>query len=485
MKPTIFRLCLLLFLCSNTFSQTKHESIENLVYDFHKKQKFDGVILVAKNEKIIYENALGLANREWNIPHIVDGRFVIGSLSKQFIAALTLILAQEGKLDLNKAIGRYLPELPNDSIANNVTVHHLLSNTSGLHHYSAWDDFLDNKDRLVYSKKDLLKLYENLSLEFTPGTKYKYSSLGYLLIGFILENVSKTDLPSLLNQKIFIPSKMTNSLLPVRDEIIPTRVNSYRYNYKKAMYDNANYRDPSTTFSAGGIISTAKDLYKWLRVLNKNTLLKEQSKTLLYTPVHNNYAYGWRTTFRGINESVHWHSGQSTGYTSVIAKFPDTGHCIIILSNIRDMAYRDLVIQISNILFERKVTYPKKSLLKKLLKETVNKDVKQAISTYYKLKANSKNEYSFSERELLVLAIEMRSEGMYKEALEILFLNLKEYEDQSRFHLTNLFLIARTYEDLEKFDKAKEFYNKVLKIKPNHKGAIDRIEGLKKLKKAN
>lgn len=475
MKARILITVFLSFLLFNSYGQVKKEAIENLVDQFHKYNKFSGTIIIANDKEIIYKDAIGLANREWNIPHKLEGKFVIGSLSKQFVAALTLIYNQEGKIDLNIPIIKYIPELPNSDILKSVTIHHLLSSTSGLPHYNAWDDFLENKDRLTYSKEDLLKMFKEVELEFEPGARHRYSSLGYLILGYILENVGGNDLATLLSNKILSPCNMSNTLLPKRDEIIPQRVTSYRYNYSTAQYDNANYRDPSTTFSAGGIISTVSDLLIWDRILKGNTILTDASKQLLFNPVDRNYAYGWRTMLRE-DMQVLWHAGQSTGYKSMMARLPETGYSIIILSNIRDMPHVEITNQIINILFDNEVTYPKKSLLKTLLKEIVSSDVIKAIDLYFNIKENHFNEYSFSETELLILGMELNSEKMFNEAIEILKLNLKE---NTSYRINNFLLLGRNYEAVNKTKEAILNYEEALKIDPSNERANERLKALK------
>jgi len=452
--------------------QEKAEALKNLIHSFYETGHFSGNVIVAKEGKILYQEAIGLADREWDIEHDMEGKFIIGSLSKQFMGALAMILHQEGKLDLDAKVLSFFPLFPNPEIADKVTVHHLLSNTSGLPHYGAWEDFMEKYDRLPYSRSDLFEKFKGMELRFEPGTQHGYSSLGFLLLGFILEEAGGDELGNLLQEKIFQPSGMSHSSLDDHITILPKRVRAYRYNYQKARYDNANYRDPSTTFAAGGGLTTAGDLLKWDRILAGNRLLSEASRKKLFTPVRENYAYGWRTALPGRTDSleVQWHAGQVTGYLSMLARLPKEGYCIILLSNIRDMAYLDITNQIINILHDQPVERPRRSLLKRLLEEIVEKNVEAAVSLYHRLRKNQRNAYTFSEVELLILGIELNSEGMHREALKMLELCLEEYPE-SGYLVNNWMLLGETHEVLGHRPQAIRCYEEVLKIDPDNEEA--------------
>ncbi len=468
------------FIGSTVLAQGKVAELDQLVQQYFETGQFTGNVLVAQHGKVLFEKSVGLANREWEIPHSMGGKFIIGSLSKQFIGALTLVLQQEDKLKVTDKIKDHLPEFPNQDIASRVSIRQLLSCSSGLPHYGAWEDFMEKRDRLPYTREELLELFRQVELEFEPGAQHGYSSLGYLILGFILENAGGADLGTLLREKIFEPSGMHDTSLDDQISILPRRVSAYRYNYQKARYDNANYRDPSTTFSAGGILSTARDLLKWDRVLEGNELLTEASKEQLFSAVHANYAYGWRTAMprRTDSLSVHWHAGQVTGYLSMMARLPEEGYCIILLSNIRDMAYLDMTNQILNVLYDLPVERPRHSLLKRLLKEIVDKNADAAEQLYFSLKANELEAYSFSEVELIILGIELNSEGMHEQAVAMLELNRREYPD-SGYLLDNLYFLGINYEALGKKQEAMRCFEEALDLDPENERVRARAEALK------
>lgn len=481
--PTLISIFLFVHFFSSPFvnAQDKLAELDQLTQQFYETGQFTGNVLVAKEGEIVFEKSVGLADREWKIPHQKEGKFIIGSLSKQFIAALTLILQQEGKLSVEDKIKDHLPEYPDPEIAARVSIHQLLSCTSGLPHYGAWEDFMEKRDRLPYTRKELLSLFQDVELAFEPGSQHGYSSLGYLILGFILENAGGADLGSLLEEKIFEPGNMNDTSLDDQVTILPNRVRAYRYNYQKARYDNANYRDPSTSFSAGGIISTARNLLKWDRLLEGNKLLTADSRKQLFTPSYANYAYGWRRAMPRRTDSlaIQWHAGQVTGYLSMMARLPEEGYCIILLSNIRDMAYLDMTNQLLNVLYDQPVEYPRRSLLKRLLEEIVEKNARAAEQLYFHLKEKEMDKYSFSEVELIILGIELNSEGMHEQAVAMLELNRREYPE-SRYLLDNLFFLGIAYENVGNKKEALRCLEKALELDPENERVLRRVEGLKR-----
>ena len=168
------------------FGQSKKEKLSEIMKTYHNYNMFDGAVLVSENGKIIYKEAFGLANREWNIPNTTDTKFMIGSVSKPITATLILILVQKRLVSLNKTIEDYLPEFKNKPAAK-VTIRQLLSHTSGIPNYDIIKDFFPRISRQSFSREDYVKIYQDSALAFAPGIRYMYSSWGYFTLGYIIE----------------------------------------------------------------------------------------------------------------------------------------------------------------------------------------------------------------------------------------------------------------------------------------------------------
>lgn len=172
--------------------------------------QFNGTILVKKGESIIYQNAFGLANREWNIPNTLDSKFLIGSIGKPITAFMTLILVDDGLIDLNATINKYIPDYSGPG-KNKATIHQLLTHTSGIPNHGAIPNLSKKLVRWIFDTDQYLELIQNLELQFEPGTGFAHSGIAYNLLAIICEKVAKKDFADLLNDRLFIPLGMKNT----------------------------------------------------------------------------------------------------------------------------------------------------------------------------------------------------------------------------------------------------------------------------------
>jgi len=184
-----------------THNLSKADKLEELLTTYALHGKFQGSILVAEENEIIYKKGFGVANMEWDIPNQPDTKFRIASITKQFTALLIVQLASENKLDLNVPISTYLPDYPKKS-ANIITIQHLLTHTSGIPEF---DDFVNYNDieRNRYRPNELVNIFANGDLQFTPGEKFSYTNPGYVILGVIIEKITGKRYEQVLQDRIF------------------------------------------------------------------------------------------------------------------------------------------------------------------------------------------------------------------------------------------------------------------------------------------
>ena len=289
-----------LILCLGFFqvlsSQTRSDKLKSIMQRYHNYNMFDGAVLVAKNGKIIYKDAFGLANREWNIPNKADTKFMIGSLSKPLTATLVLLQVQKGLLHLDKPIEAYLPEFKNKPAAV-VTIRQLLNHTSGIKNYDIIRDFFPRISRQYFTHQDYLSVFIDSSLAFTPGSQYAYSSWGYFTLGYLLEKVTNKSYGQLMSDDIFKKLQMTNSGSYYHTQIVHQRASGYDYSF--GGYTSSDFRDQSNTMGTGDIYSTVEDLYKFHMALANQTLLQKHLTDLMFTPGIGDarYGMGWFNKF--------------------------------------------------------------------------------------------------------------------------------------------------------------------------------------------
>jgi len=327
------------------------------------RSPFSGSVLVAKKGEIIFEDAYGDANRTTETPNTIDTKFGIGSVTKQFTAMLVMQLVEKNKMQLEDTIGKYLPYLPAEK-ANHITIHQLLSNTSGLPHYNGLETIgvsLKQFANTKYTPKALAELIGKTHLINTPGTTYEYSSLGYHLLGVIIEEVSGTPYADLLESQIIKPLNLKNTGFGTNEYIKDNLAKGYSYKevYGWDWWFNskhggqttlASFRDQSTAYSAGGIHSTVKELFIWSEAIKSNTLLSPEMTTRMLTPNKHGYCYGWVRNWDDIlekntNVDLYGHGGALFGNSAFIALYDDET-TIIYLSNRSNLKAEEILHQI-------------------------------------------------------------------------------------------------------------------------------------------
>jgi len=411
-------------------AQNKSKQIDDLISLYNKYDQFNGAALVAENGKVIYKKGFGLANMEWNIPNEPDTRFRLGSITKQFTATLILQLVEQGKLKLDGKVSDYLDGYRKDTGAK-ITIHHLLSHTSGLPNYTAQPGFLETVSRNPYAVEAFVRQFASGDLEFEPGAKFNYSNSGYFLLGAIIEKVTGKSYEQVLKENIFDPLGMKNTGYDHYDAIIGKRAAGYVKT--PSGYRNAPYLDMTIPYAAGSLYSTVEDLFLWDQALNEGKVLSAKSKELMFKPNLEDYGYGFviKNTSLGPNKlavPIIQHNGGINGFNTIIIRFVRDKRLIALLNNAaQGRALDKLADGITNILYEQPYEPPKRSIAELLLKTVEEKGVAAAITQYRELKTGKANEYDFSEPELNTLGYQLLRTKKVPESIEIFKLNVEAY----------------------------------------------------------
>lgn len=323
---------LFLIICSGLSAQKLETKIDSLIASKFKTENPGAVFLAVKNGKVIYRKAFGMANLEMNVKMKSGSVFEIGSMTKQFTAVSILMLAEQGKLQLNDKITKYIPDYPMDG--NVITIHHLLTHTSGIKDFTSMKSIKDIARRDL-SPKELVDFFKNEPIDFKPGEQYKYCNSGYVLLGYIIEIVSGQTYEDFITQTIFKKVGMENSYYASHDKIIKNRVSGYR---EKEGFVNANYISFSIPYASGSIMSTVDDLMKWQNAINANVLLSPTytEKAFINYQLNNgtniDYGYGWHLE-KVKNKIVREHGGSIFGFKSMGVYEPTEQIYVVGLSN--------------------------------------------------------------------------------------------------------------------------------------------------------
>ena len=453
------------------FAQAKGHKIDELLSLYHNYQQFNGAALVAENGKVIYKKGFGLANMEWNIPNEPDTKFRLGSITKQFTATLILQLVEQGKIKLDGKVSDYLPDYRKDT-GDRMTIHHLLSHTSGIPNYTGQAGFFESVSRNPFKVDDFVKKYASGDLEFEPGAKFNYSNSGYFLLGAIIEKVTGEPYEQVLKEKILDPVGMKNSGYDHYGTVLGKRAAGYVRTPRG--YENAPYLDMTIPYAAGSLYSTVEDLFLWDQALYGEKVLSAASKELMFKPNLENYGYGFgiRKASLGPNKiavPVIEHNGGINGFSTTILRLVGDKRLIVLLDNTSQGRYLDgIALGITNILYDQPYESPRQSIADTLRKTVIEKDIAFAVKQYRELKATRNSEYDFREAELNTLGYQLLQMNKVVEAIEIFKLNVEAYPQA-----------ANTYDSLGEAymahgdkDLAIINYKKSLELNPKNAGAI-------------
>ena len=333
---------------SPTVAADAASKIDKILTVHTERETFTGAVLVARNSEILLSQGYGWADRENQIPNTPQTKYRLGSITKQFTAMAILILQSREQLNVQERICRYLPECPDSW--QEITIHHLLSHTSGIPDLTEFPDFDTFKAR-PSPPEQTIALFRDKPLDFQPGEKWSYSNSGYILLGYIIEQASGQSYEMFLQQNIFDPLQMTNTSYDHNDGSLATG-----YTGVSSHWEEPDYIDMTLPYAAGGLYSTVEDLYCWDQALYTEQLVSQESLDLMFTPHAKiaafglGYGYGWFVGQMNQHQAVS-HGGGIDGFITEIRRYIDDKVTIIILSNRETTNVPQIADQIASIAF--------------------------------------------------------------------------------------------------------------------------------------
>lgn len=298
-------------------------SMLHLLMDSLSQQgRYNGVILVADEGRVVFKKAYGYSKTEPGKPFSVDTEMQLASVSKPFTAVATLMLIEQGALNFDDDIRKYLPELP----YRGITVRHLLNHTSGLPDYlnrpKIFEKYFRKKDYLT--NNDLLRILatHRIPLEFQPGKKHRYCNTGYALLPLIIERVTARSFTDFMQENIFDKIGMSSTYL-------------YSPQRHAKMLREKESRDG--ILGDKGVFSTVDDMFRWDRALYGDVLISQKTLAAAFErgitlgEEKFNYGYGWRISETDFGEKIIYHKGFWQGATPMLIRIVDCNRTIISL----------------------------------------------------------------------------------------------------------------------------------------------------------
>jgi CubicO group peptidase (beta-lactamase class C family) len=459
---------------SNSISsnETKAEKIDELVSTYSDYGEFNGSVLVATEGEVIFKKGFGFANMEWDIPNETDTKFRLASVTKQFTAMLILQLASENKLKLHEPIATYLPDYPKKN-GKRITVHHLLTHTSGTPRIA---DFVREKDieRDNYKPSDLLKIFSEGALDFTPGERFAYSNEGYIILGAIIEEITGLSYEKVLQNRILTPLEMVNTGYDHNRNLLKNRASGYSKAFD-GEFVNTSYIDMSFPYAAGSMYSTVEDLFLWDQALYTEKLLPKKYRDLIFK-IHTSardeaYGYGWfigDVAVGNTNDYVqaNAHGGGIYGFNTRITRIQSNKSLIVLLNNTDSAPLREMTVGINGILNDKPYDFPKKSVANSLFEVIDTEGIEEGITFFNAVKDD--NAYYHDENEMNVASYKFMQSNRLEAAAEVLRLAIVAFPNA--FNLYDSY--GQILLSLGEKEKAIENYKKSVELNPNNQNGI-------------
>jgi CubicO group peptidase (beta-lactamase class C family) len=302
-------------------------------------ERFSGAVLVGRiangRATTLFSEAYGLADRENRIANTVDTRFRNGSMNKMFTAVAVLKLVQDGKIELTDTLGKHVTDYPNRAIADEVTIHHLLTHTGGTGDIFG-PEFAANRLTLR-THDDYVALFGQRAPAFTPGSRYAYSNYGMVLLGVLIERVSGQSYYDYVAEHVYAPAGMTRTGSEPESEVVSDRSIGYVRARGAGGWTPNTDTLPHRGTAAGGGYTTVGDLLKFANALLAHELLDAAHTELLITgkvdvSLNVRYAYGFEDS-RKDGVRVVGHSGGAPGMSGDLRIYPSSGYVVAALSN--------------------------------------------------------------------------------------------------------------------------------------------------------
>ncbi len=356
----------------------KIKTIDAQIQQHYPKEGAGVAVLVLKGDDVLYKKAHGQAVIEFQLPMRADTPFNVGSITKQFTAVSILMLQEAGKLNLTDNINRYIPEYK-QSNKNNITIKNLLTHTAGVPNY-------DGKNGYTHHGTDgdsfdfLLNAFNDLPLEFTPGTDVNYSNSGYILLGRIIEKVSNLSYIDFVKQHIFKKLQMVDSRFYDYYDIVPGLSKGYEINDKPPFNIIHGKAVKPSYLGDGGIVSTLDDLTKWYKALRKNTLISQDSQKLAFSSFtlsdgrDSKMALGWKAAKLGKFDTIE-HGGNNHNFENYVMLIPEEELIIMVFSNLNKSYPGELAEKLASTLLDLPQAQKKPIML-------TNKQLTQFVGTY-------------------------------------------------------------------------------------------------------
>ncbi|PLS18519.1 penicillin-binding protein [Bacillus sp. M6-12] len=248
---------------------------------------FNGTVLIGYQDRILFKGGYGSSSFQYAIPNTPETIFRVGSITKAFTAMAILLLHEQGSLNIEDTVSVFLPDFPN---GDRITIHQLMTHTSGVKNFTANSDYWSTRMRLPFTLEETIDSFKEPPLGFNPGTKMDYSNSGYILLTAIIEKAAQMPYADFLKKWIFIKLGLANTGVDNGRTIIKGLATGHTV-WEDVIH--TSFIDMTFPLGAYGIYSCVEDLFKWSRALVKYQLLPKELQDRMFCGFEKGYGYGW------------------------------------------------------------------------------------------------------------------------------------------------------------------------------------------------
>lgn len=326
------------------------DRLETVAESYASGNEIMGRVLVVEGDRTLMDKSYGMADLEWNIPNAPDVKFRLCSVTKQFTAALVLLLQEDGLLSISDPAAKYLPDAPKSW--EKITLAQLLGHTSGI------PELIKDKEFSAWSMSprtpaEEFAFFRSKPLDFEPGARFAYSNSNFIVLGLVIEKVSGQSYGDLLRKRILLPLGMKDSGLDTDELILPKRSQGYNRN-KNGLTSARQSMSMTVPWAAGSMYSTTGDLLLWGRALFGGKVLNDASLRAMTTAGTGSYGLGVEVTeIDGLK--VVKQNGGLPGFSAQVTYVPERKIAIIVLSNVYGPAAAAMGPQLLNIVLGKPV----------------------------------------------------------------------------------------------------------------------------------
>ena len=461
-------LLIVIFICPLQ-AQEINDKLDAMMSEYMGLDQFSGSVLLAKDGEILYAKAFGEADKDFHVKNTLNTKYNIGSIGKTFTGISIMQLTEQKKLNVNDPVKKYLPDFP---FGEKITLHHLLTHTSGTYNYFAHPDFSTKMFR-IRSVSDALPLIYDQPLRFeTPGEQFSYSNSGIVILGAVIEKLTGQSYAEYIKEHILIPAGMNDTGINYLEDVVENRAVGYSKSIS-GIYKRNIYNVPPAN-ADGGIETTVYDMLKYDQALYNNILLSEESKQKMFTPFRNDYGYCFGIT-KDFGNTIVGHSGGTTGVSAMFHRYLNDRYVIIVLSNYSRTA-GPVSRSIEAIVFGRDYPKPQLPIGEFIYRMITDKGVDHLVENFQAI--IQENGYQIgSSGQLNAVGYTFLAEKMNPEAIGIFKINISLFPDEANPYdsLGEAYMLDGDYK------LSRNYYNKALEVDPAFENAKVMLERLDEL----